>query len=84
MGEYLKAFRASSNLWQNKSEDANWQYDKTVGTVFDVALAELSTNARHLLYVLAFLNPDGVAESCLFPNNDAQRLEYLGSHTTEE
>lgn len=75
--EYLNVFQASSSIWRGRHGGSNWMYERTVDTVFDVALAKLSTGALHLLYVMAFLNPDGVAEKILFPDDVDQRPAYL-------
>jgi hypothetical protein len=76
--EYLMLFHKSSDIWQDRHGSANWMYERAISAVFDVALAELSSEARHLVYVLAFLSPDGVPEKLLFPEDSSLRLEYIG------
>jgi hypothetical protein len=75
--EYLENFRRSSSFWGTRHAGANWMYERTVDTVFDVALSKLSDGARHLVNVLSFLNPDGVPEKILFPEEADNDLDYL-------
>lgn len=60
--EFLEVMKRSSNAWQDSKNTCIRNYDKTLGTVFDIALAELPENARKLINILAFLNPDCVPE----------------------
>lgn len=77
--EYLKLFHQSSDIWQDRHSSANWMYERAISAVFDVALSRLSTGARRLVYVLSFLNPDGVPEKLLFPEDAGERLTYLAN-----
>lgn len=53
-------------------------YERSIDTVFDVAFAKLSTGARHFIYVMAFLNADGVPEKLLFPEDVSHRTPQSG------
>lgn len=72
--EFLEVMKRSSNAWQDSKNTCIRNYDKTLGTVFDIALAELPENARKLINILAFLNPDCVPESLLLAAPDWGRF----------
>ncbi|KAL8874005.1 MAG: hypothetical protein Q9174_000601 [Haloplaca sp. 1 TL-2023] len=55
----------------------SWTYDKTPSTVFDLAFSRLSEDAKVLLYLLAFLNPDGVPETMLSIQGPDEGLAVL-------
>ena len=67
LDEYLDALQRSSSVWQGRHGGTNWMYERSIETVFDVALSKLLPGARHLIYVMAFLNPDGVPETTPLP-----------------
>jgi hypothetical protein len=76
--EFVGHLKRSNKLWAAKDRVASVQdYDKTLGTVFDIALEELSGNARVLLDLLAFLNPDSIPEEMLLTNHRDDSLNFL-------
>ncbi|KAI8938779.1 hypothetical protein NX059_004643 [Plenodomus lindquistii] len=83
LAEYLRSVNRSSSIWTSRQHPGNWMYERTIDTMFDVALNELSPAARRLLYVLSFLNPDGVAEKIIFPDAERQGLEFLQFDTED-
>lgn len=52
-------------------------YERSIDIVFDVALTKVSIGARHLIYILAFLNADGAPEKLFFPEEIGDRFPYL-------
>ena len=60
--EFLESFKRSSKVWGASAGGPAKQYKGTLETVFKIALEELPDDARHLLHLLAFLNPDSIPE----------------------
>ena len=52
-------------------------YDRTLATVFDVAISELDDDARDVLELLAFLNPDEIPEEMLHIRDPPPELRVL-------
>ena len=63
--DFLKDFNKRSLFWNCEDVSTVRAYERSLATVFDIALDELDDDARKLLDVLAFLNPDGVPENIL-------------------
>lgn len=59
------------------SESTVKPYDLTLATVFDVALRELDDDARGVLEILAFLNPDEIPEEILHLKDPVPELAVL-------
>ena len=81
--EILASLKRSSNIWASTGKETVHNYDKTLSTVFDLALGEIRHNSRHLLQILAFLDPQGIPEEMLtrsYP--DIPSLSFL--NTAEE
>ena len=62
VAEFLNSFKKSSNVWGASAGGRAKQYRGTLETVFEIALKELPDDARHLIHLLAFLNPDSIPE----------------------
>ena len=62
---FLKDFNKKSLFWDCEDVSTVRAYERSLATVFDIALDELDDDARKLLDVLAFLNPDSVPEDIL-------------------
>lgn len=76
--DFLAQLKNTNKVWQATSEDQLVQgYDKTLGTVFDIALSSLKPNSRALLNILAYLNPDRVPEEMLLERHKDPQLEFL-------
>lgn len=60
--EFLDNLKRSSNVWEASAVGPAKRYEKTLETVFDIALNELDISACKFINVLAFLNPDGIPE----------------------
>ncbi|KAL6695296.1 hypothetical protein J3F84DRAFT_408260 [Trichoderma pleuroticola] len=67
--ECLDIYKASFRSLDEGTKGGGWIYEKTPTKVFDLAFSRLSEDAKTLLYILAFLNPDGVPESMLSIDN---------------
>ena len=81
--EFLKIFNKRSHFWHCEDVSTVRVYERSLATVFDIALDELDDDARRLLDVLAFLNPDGVPEDILhvFFEDSEHKLCFLESET---
>ena len=58
--EFFDHLRTSCNAWEVSAIGPAKQYERTLATVFQIALKELPDDARSLLNILAFLNPDRI------------------------
>lgn len=67
----------SSRVWADSGENGVKNYKKTLATVFSLALAELNTNSRHLIDLLAFMNPDHTPEELFTQRHSRQELKFL-------
>lgn len=77
--EFLHIMKRSSNAWEDTQHTQTKHYEKTLGTVFDIALKELPPGARNLIDILAFLNPDSIPESILIAPHDNEEVKFLSS-----
>jgi hypothetical protein len=59
---FLANLKRSSNVWTASAEGPAAQYDKSLRTVFDLAINEIPKHTRAFLNVLAFLDPDCIPE----------------------
>jgi hypothetical protein len=75
----LESLKRSSNVWSKSGEGSVWYYEKTLATVFDVALGEISGNSRHLLQIMAFLSPDGIPEELFTQKHNFDSLRFLNN-----
>ncbi|KIX07637.1 uncharacterized protein Z518_02290 [Rhinocladiella mackenziei CBS 650.93] len=78
LAEYRANFTRSSRIWTRGNKETAGGYEKTLATVFSLALSELSTDASSLLNILAFLNPDSVPESIFRKRQNNADLDFLG------
>ena len=79
LAEYIISHHASNNLLGGENVGENWRYEKAVSTVFDRPVKELSKNAAGLLYMLAYLNPDGIFEDMLLSQHVSDELDFLST-----
>lgn len=77
--EFLDIMKRSSNAWDDTQHTKTKHYEKTLGTVFDIALKELPTGTRSLIDILAFLNPDSIPEGILIAPHDNEEVKFLSS-----
>ncbi|KAK0732045.1 P-loop containing nucleoside triphosphate hydrolase protein [Lasiosphaeris hirsuta] len=75
--EILASLRRSSTVWASSGVGAIRNYDKTLATVFDLALGKLGEHSRHFLQILAFLSPDGIPEDMLRQPHTLPSLSFL-------
>ena len=80
--EFLENLKRSSNAWEASAIGPAIQYEKTLKTVFEIAFGELPDNARSLLNILAFLNPDSIPEELFISNIGSSVLNAM--HTKAE
>lgn len=79
VAEFLEIMKRSSNAWEDSLHTKVLQYERTLGTVFDLALKELNPQTRNLIDILAFLNPDSIPESILIGPHDAEEVDFLNN-----
>ena len=60
--ESLRGRKYSSRIWADGSVASLSGYARTLKTVWDLALTRLSEDARKLLNMISFLNPDSIPE----------------------
>jgi len=77
--ELLKERRNSARIFSIAQPMTTFQYEKTFGTVWDVALQRLDQDALALIQVLSMMNPDGVPEDMLRGDHQEPELEFLKS-----
>lgn len=75
--EILASLQRNSLIWSSSGTGAVRNYDKTLATVFDLALDRLSEQSRHFLHILAFLGPDSIPESLLRQRHAIPSLQFL-------
>lgn len=64
--------RESSAIW-NSSGQTTSDYERSLETAFDIALQALAPEARNLLDILAFMDPDCILENMVFREPDTSR-----------
>jgi hypothetical protein len=78
VAEFLDHIKRSDKIW-GKTETTRVQgYDRSLGSVFELALARLPENSRKLIHLLGFLNPDSIPEAMLLDGQDLPDLGFLG------
>lgn len=78
-GEILASLQRSSQVWASSGEGSVRNYEKTLATVFDLALSELSDDSKHLIHLMAFLNPDNIPEDMLTQDHTLPSLGFLNN-----
>ncbi|KAL9103692.1 MAG: hypothetical protein Q9163_001286 [Psora crenata] len=79
VAEFLEIMKRSSNAWEDTQHTKVMHYERTLGTVFDIALKELPPKTRNLIEILAFLNPDSIPEGILNAPHDDDEVSFLGN-----
>ena len=79
VSKVFESLKRSSTVWASTGEGTVRNYNKTLATVFNLALNELNDEARHLLQILAFLNPDHVPEELLHQNHTLPSIKFLNN-----
>ena len=59
----------SWRIWSQNCRAWNYQYDRSLNTVWEIALTELTPAAREMVNILSMLSPDNIPESILFAND---------------
>jgi predicted ATPase len=80
--EFLALYRKHAERIFVKNQ-SQVDYDHTLNTVWDMSLLSLSTNARILLNLLSFFDPDSIPER-IFINTRAKILEPRLAFLTDE
>ncbi len=80
LDQFFTSLGQSDAVWAEASSpgavDAG-DYDKTLATVFDLALSRLSSGAKSLLNILAFFNADLIPEEMLLAQHRDKSLQDL-------
>ena len=69
----LRDRKYSSRIWAAGSVASLSGYARTLGTVWDLALTRLSKDARKLLNIISFLNPDSIPEEMFLGHEPSPR-----------
>lgn len=77
LAECMELYKASSAPLDLGIKAGNWAYERSPSTVFDLAFSRLSDDAKTMLYILAFLNPDGVPENILSVESPSADIAVL-------
>jgi hypothetical protein len=82
--KYIEDFDQTSQCFKAWSGPGAFThgYDKSLATVFDIALGALTPEARSLMDCLCFLNPDQIQEDMLFRHHEDASLKFL--HSSEK
>ncbi len=75
--EYIETLKTSSNAWSASAVGPVNQYEKNLETVFNIAIGELSDQARGAIGILAFLNPDHIPEALFEKAIETRSLDFL-------
>lgn len=75
--EIFASLKRSSKVWASTGVESIRDYEKTLSTVFDLALGELSDNSLHLLRLLAYFDPQGIPEYLLTQKHELKTLEFF-------
>ncbi|KAG4436843.1 hypothetical protein IFR05_007692 [Cadophora sp. M221] len=87
LDQFLTNLHESDAMWVNPVSpcvvDAG-DYDKTLATVFDIALKALSESSRKLLDIIAFLNADMILEEMFLAQHRNASLRLLSQEESKE
>jgi hypothetical protein len=80
LSSFLEKFQLrlsySKRIWGQETNNVTFHYERTLETVWDIALAELSTEARDLIDILAFLSPESIPEELVEGNDSGDDIEW--------
>jgi hypothetical protein len=79
VSSFFECLKTSCSAWEASAIGPVKQYERTLGTVFEMALKELPQNARYLVDVLAFLNPDQIPEELFLVEVGNSTFPFLAS-----
>lgn len=77
--DFFDYLQTSCNAWTASAIGPAKHYEKTLATVFKVALKELPSDARTLIDILAFLNPDHIPERLFIDRLGNPQFTFLAS-----
>ena len=75
--DFIGKLKTSSDAWIASVVGLVDQYEKNLETVFDIAVTELSDNARTIIGILAFLNPDHIPEEIFVTAIEKRSFGFL-------
>lgn len=75
--DFIGRLKTSSDAWAASAVSPVNQYEKNLETVFDIAITELSDNARRMIGILAFLHPDHIPEELFITAIGTRSLGFL-------
>lgn len=77
--DFYTYLKTTCHAWEVSAVGPAKQYEKTLATVFEIALKELSKDAREVINILAFLNPDHIPETLFTDQIGSPTLPFLTS-----
>lgn len=72
--EIYQRRKLSNRIWRQNCRAWTYQYPGSLDTLWDIALQQLSGEARSLIYKLSMLSPDRIPENMLFNNFKGETL----------
>ena len=75
--EFIGKLKTSSDAWTASAVSPVNQYEKSLETVFDIAITGLSDNARRMIGILAFLHPDHIPKELFVTAIETRALGFL-------
>jgi hypothetical protein len=83
--DFLVKFRLRSptaGIWESSSTTSTYQTSKTLETIFDMGLQSITSDAKSLVSILAFLDPDRIPEDIFALVHPDPRFGFLGHSRT--
>ncbi len=75
--DFIGKLKTSSDAWTASAVGPVDQYEKNLETVFKIAITVLSDNARTMIGILAFLNPDHIPEEIFITAIEKRSLGFI-------
>ncbi|KAI5814422.1 hypothetical protein BZA77DRAFT_283679 [Pyronema omphalodes] len=73
----LKERTSSARIFNYEKLATTWQYEKTLGVVWDASFEQLDHDSMSLLRILSMMSPDEVNENIVFGDHEEPELSFL-------
>lgn len=73
----LKERTSSARIFSDRASAATWQYEKTLGVVWDASFQQLDQDSMRLLRILSMMSPDEVSENIVYGAHEEPELSFL-------
>lgn len=81
LGDLIRKMKTSLDAGTASAVSPVNQYERNLEIVLDIAITELSEDARRMIGILAFLNPDYIPEEIFITAMERRSLRWLDSET---